>query len=333
MSKSVIITGASAGIGRAIAHEFARKKARIGLIARDTQRLQDVVEEVTSRGGEAIALKADVSDHTSVEDCAKRFEKEYGDIDIWINNAMVTVFGETKDIPAEEFKRETEVTYLGTVYGTLTALKRMWKRNKGRIIQVGSALSYRAIPLQAPYCASKHAVRAFTDSLRTEIIHNNKNIHVSMVQLPAHNTPQFSWGKVHIDKHPQPIPPIYEPEVAARAVYWAAHHERREVWVGASAVSTILFSAFFPELVDQYLAATGYKSQFADRDLDGNRRGNLFQTVKGDFGTKGVFTDRSNKSSMQFELEKIPVIHYFSNLIIAFIYSLKMMFSWIKQYA
>ncbi len=232
----VVVTGSSGGVGRAVAHAFAKRGARIGLLARGKEALDEVVAEVESFGGQALAVPTDVSDHAQIEAAAVAVEQRFGQIDVWVNDAMATVFAQFIHLEPEEFKRATEVTYLGTVYGTMVALSRMKPRDHGTIVQVGSALSYRAIPLQAAYCGAKFAIRGFTDSVRVELMHDKSNVDLTMVQLPGLNTTQFSWCRSKMPDHPQPVPPIYQPEIPAEAVYWAAQHHRREVWVGASAV-------------------------------------------------------------------------------------------------
>ncbi len=226
--KVVVVTGASAGVGRAVVTEFARQGAHIGLIARGRERLEAAKREVEELGGKALVLPTDVADAEQVEAAAERVEQEFGPIDIWVNDAMTTIFAPFLEITPEEFKRATEVTYLGQVYGTMAALKRMHARNRGSIVQVGSALAFRSIPLQSPYCGAKHAIVGFTDSIRSELIHNKSNVHITAVMLPAMNTPQFSWCRTRLPRHPQPVPPIFQPEVAARAIVWAASHKRRE---------------------------------------------------------------------------------------------------------
>ncbi len=218
---------------------------------------------------------------------------------MWVNDAMASVFSPFSEITSEEYRRATEVTYLGYVHGTMAALRRMRRRDRGTIVQVGSALSYRAIPLQSAYCGAKFAIRGFTDSLRTELMHEGSKVHVTMVQLPAHNTPQFGWGRTKLPKHPQPVPPIYQPEVAAEAVYWAAHKRRREVWVGASSVMVILGNKLFPVLADLYLARTGYGSQQTNQEVDPHRPDNLFQPVDEgeDRGARGLFDDEAHEKS------------------------------------
>jgi NAD(P)-dependent dehydrogenase (short-subunit alcohol dehydrogenase family) len=239
-SDVVVITGASAGVGRATAREFARRGARLGLIARGHEGLEATREEVERLGGQALVLPGDVADAARVEESARRVEDRFGAIDVWINNAMASVFSPVKEMEADEYRRVADVTYLGVVHGTLAALRRMAPRDRGVIVQVGSALAYRAIPLQSAYCAAKHAVAGFTESLRTELLHDGSRVHVTIVHLPALNTPQFDWVKSRLPRRAQPVPPIFQPEVAARAIVWAARHRRREVWVGGPTVRAIL---------------------------------------------------------------------------------------------
>ncbi len=288
-SRVVVVTGASAGVGRATVRAFAREGARVGLIARDTEGLHAAAREVSERGGKGLAVPTDVADSNQVESAAARIENELGPIDVWVNNAMATIFGRVSDVTPEEFKRATEVTYLGTVYGTMAALRRMLPRDSGAIIQVGSALAYRSIPLQAAYCGAKHAIAGFTDSLRTELIHDRKNIRLTMVQLPAMNTPQFTWCRSKMPRQPQPIPPIFQPEVAAERIVWASHHKRREVFVGAPTVIVIEANKVAPALADYYLGRTGFDSQQTKEKVSKNRPDNLFEPVPGDFGAHGIF--------------------------------------------
>lgn len=295
----VVITGASAGVGRATVRAFAKRGARIGLIARGKDGLEGARADVENVGGEAFAIPTDVAHSDEVEAAAEAVEKQFGPIDIWVNNAMTTVFSPFKEITAGEFKRATEVTYLGTVYGTMAAIKRMYPRNRGTIVQVGSALAYRSIPLQSPYCGAKHAIAGFTDSLRSELIRDRSNIHVTMVQMPALNTPQFSWCKTKLPRHPQPVPPIFQPEVAAEAIVWAAHHRRREVFVGAPTVQAIEGNKVAPGLLDVYLAKTCYDGQQTDKPVSPDRPNNLFEPVPGDYGAHGIFDDRAHTSSVQ----------------------------------
>jgi NADP-dependent 3-hydroxy acid dehydrogenase YdfG len=295
----VVITGASAGVGRATAHAFAKRGAHIGLLARGTEALDGARAEVEALGGRAVAVPTDVANAEQVEKAASMVEKEFGPIDIWINNAMTTVFAPLREITPEEFRRATEVTYLGTVYGTMASLRRMLQRDRGAIVQVGSALAYRSIPLQAPYCGAKHAIRGFTDSLRSELIHDHSKIHLTMVQLPAMNTPQFSWCRTRLPRHPQPVPPIYQPEVAAEAIVWAAHHRRREVNVGSSTDKAIWGNKVAPGALDWYLAHFAYDAQQTSAPIDPNRSDNLFEPVPGDFGTHGIFDSAARTKSLQ----------------------------------
>lgn len=295
----VVITGATAGIGRAVTAQFARRGARIGLLARDQDRLQKTKREVERLGGEAITVSLDMADAEAVEKAAAAVEHALGPLDIWINNAMATVVASVIDTQPDEFKRATEVTYLGYVYGTMAALKRMVPRNQGTIVQVGSGLAFRSIPFQAAYCGAKHAIAGFTDSLRSELIHGNSKVHLTAVQLAAMNTPQFSWCRTRLPRQLQPIPPIYQPEVAARAIYWAAHHKRREVFVGASTPAVIYGQNFFPGTADWFLGQYGYEWQQTSQPIDPERPDNLFRPVPGEFAAQGVLSDRSLPFSLQ----------------------------------
>ncbi len=299
--RTIVITGASAGIGRTAAHLFAEEGARIGLIARGRAGLEGAKREVEARGGEALIIQADVADAAALEAAAEEVEKQFGPIDVWVNDAMASVFSPIKEMTAEEFKRVTEVTYLGYVYGTLAALKRMLPRDRGVIIQVGSALAYRGIPLQAAYCAAKHAIQGFCDSLRCELIHDKSKVRVTMIQMPALNTPQFDWVKSRLPNRAQPVPPIFQPEVAARAIVYASHNSRREIFVGLPAVEAIIGNKIAPGLLDHYLAANGFKSQQTDEPEDPNRPHNLWEPVDQDVdhGAHGRFDDRASKSSLQ----------------------------------
>lgn len=303
MSEVVVITGASAGVGRAVAGEFAKHGARIGLIARGKNRLKAAQREVRELGGDALVLAADVAEPDQVENAAEEVEREFGPIDVWVNDAMTTVFAPFSEITPAEYKRATEVTYLGCVYGTMSALKRMRARNTGSIVQIGSALAYRSIPLQAPYCGAKHAIVGFTDSIRSELIHDGSAVHITAVHLPAMNTPQFSWCRTKLPKHPQPVPPIYEPEVAARAVYWAAHHHRREIYVGYPTVKAIYGQEIAPSYADRYLGRTGFESQQTDQAVSAHRPDNLFEPVDGDWGAHGIFGSRAKAFSAQTWLD------------------------------
>ena len=293
----VVVTGASAGVGRATVRAFAREGARVGLIARDTEGLHVAAREVSESGGKGLAVPADVADARQVEAAAARIENELGSIDVWVNNAMTTIFGRVKDVTPEEFKRATEVTYLGTVYGTMAALRRMLPRNAGHIIQVGSALAYRSIPLQAAYCGAKHAIAGFTDSLRCELIHDRKNIRLTMVQLPAMNTPQFTWCRSKMPRQPQPVPPIFQPEVAAERIVWASHHDRREVFVGVPTVVAIEANKIVPGLADHYLGRTAFDSQQTQEEVPRNRPDNLFDPLPGDFGAHGTFGQQARDNA------------------------------------
>jgi short-subunit dehydrogenase len=296
----VVITGASAGAGRAAVREFARHGAWIGLIARGHDGLEGARREVEAVGGKALVLPVDIANPNQVEAAADQVERELGPIDIWVNNAMTSVFSPIKEMTAAEFKRVTEVTYLGYVYGTLAALKHMLPRDRGTIVHVGSALAYRSIPLQAAYCASKHAVLGFFASLRTELMHDRSNVHTTMVQMPALNTPQFGWVKSRLPHKAQPVPPIFQPEVAARAIYYAAHHpHRREYYAGWSTVKAIFGNKLVPSLADHYLARTGYDSQQHDGAEDPNRPNNLYEPVAGDHGAHGQFDDRAHPRSLE----------------------------------
>ncbi len=295
----VVISGASAGVGRATVREFAKRGAHIGLIARGRDGLEGARREVEAAGGRALALSADVADAGAVEAAAAAVEEAFGPIDVWINNATTSVFAPIKETSADEYKRVTEVAYLGCVYGTMAALKRMLPRNRGTIVQVSSALAFRGIPLQAAYCGAKHAIAGFTESLRCELIHDNSNVHVTMVHLPALNTPQFSWNKSRLPRQPQPVPPIFQPEVAAGAIYYAAHHRRRELSVGFPTVQAILGEKVAPGLLDYYLGRTGYDAQQTDALIDPNRPDNLWEPVAGDHGAHGIFDARSSSFSPQ----------------------------------
>ena len=297
----MVITGASAGVGRATVREFAQKGADIGLVARDRDRLEAARKEVEACGGRALVLPCDVADAEAVEAAADRVERELGPIDIWINNAMVSVFSPVKEMQADEYRRVTEVSYLGVVYGTQAALRRMLPRDRGTILQVGSALAYRSIPLQSAYCAAKHAIVGFTDSLRCELIHDKSKVRVTVAHLPAVNTPQFEWSKSRMPRHPQPVPPIFEPEVIARGIYYAAHAQRREFWIGAPTVLAINAQKFAPEFADQYLGKKGYESQMTAQSVSRDRPNNLWDTVPGPYSAHGAFDAKARKRSWQLE--------------------------------
>jgi len=296
-AKVVVITGASAGVGRATAIEFAKRGARIGLLARGREGLLAARRDVEAAGGRGLAIQTEVADPEEVEAAAARVEKVFGPIDVWINNAMVSVFSPVLETTAEEFARVTDVTYLGAVHGTRAALRRMKERNRGVIVQVGSALAYRSIPLQSAYCAAKHALKGFTDSLRSELFHDGSNVKLTMVQLPALNTPQFSWVRSRMPRHPQPVPPIFQPEVAARAIVYASRHHPRELYVGWPTVKAIVGNKIAPGLLDRYLAKMGYEAQQANFPPQRNRRDNLFEPVPGDHGAHGIFESRARPHS------------------------------------
>lgn len=295
----VVITGASAGVGRATVRTFAEKGASIGLLARGRDGLEGARREVEAAGGKALVLPTDVADPEQIEAAADAVEEAFGPIDIWINNAMVSVFSPAREMRPEEYRRVTEVTYLGYVYGTLAALRRMLPRDRGMIVQVGSALAFRGIPLQSAYCGAKHAIQGFTESVRTELLHDHSSVRVTMVHLPALNTPQFNWVKTRLPRKPQPVPPIYQPEVAAEAIYRAAHHYRREWWVGMPTVKTIVGNRIIPGYLDHYLARHGYESQQYDGPVEPDRQNNLWEPVPGDFGAHGDFDDRAQAHSWQ----------------------------------
>ncbi len=296
----VVVTGASGGVGRAIAHAFAKRGAHLGLLARGEAGLDDARREVVELGGQALVVPTDVADADQVEAAAEAVEARFGPIDTWVNDAMATVFARFIETSPEEFKRATEVTYLGAVYGTMSALTRMTARDSGTIVQVGSALSYRSIPLQAAYCGAKFGIRGFTDSIRCELLHDGSHVHLTMVQLPGVNTTQFNWCRSKLPKHPQPVPPIYQPEIPAEAVYWAAHHHRRELRVGYTAVEAILGSKIAPGLADRYLARTAFSGQqVQDMPVRGDRPDNLFSPVPELAATHGMFDKLAKRRSPQ----------------------------------
>ncbi len=296
----VVVTGASAGVGRAVVREFGRQGAAVGLIARGRDGLEAARREVEALGGQGLVLPCDVADADAVERAAAATEAEFGPIDIWVNDAMVSVFSPVKQMTAADYKRVTEVTYLGFVHGTLSALKRMLPRDRGMIVQVGSALAYRGIPLQSAYCAAKHAIQGFTESLRCELIHDGSHVQVCMVHLPATNTPQFDWSKSRMPRKAQPVPPIYQPEVAARAIHYAAHHYRREWTVGLITDVVLAGNAVAPGVGDWYLGKTGYDSQMTAESEDPNRPNNLYEPLRGDRGAHGRFDDRASDTSEQW---------------------------------
>ena len=295
--QTVVITGASAGIGRAIAREFARAGARLGLIARNQEGLEACRKEVEALGGEALVLPADVADFAALDRATSQVEDHFGPVDVWVNNAMNSVLGLFKDVDMDEFRRVTEVTYLGTVYGTKCALTRMQPRNRGSIVFVGSALAYRGIPLQTAYCGAKHAIEGFYDSLRAELVHENSRIQTSMVQLPGVNTTQFSLVRNKLDKQPRPMGTIYQPEVAARAVVKASKTNVREYYVGAPAVQTILGNKVFPGLLDYFLGKQAVSGQKTERPAT-HGQDYLFEPVPGDHGSHGQFDEQAKESGI-----------------------------------
>ena len=295
----VVVTGAGAGLGRAIVRRFAGPGVSIGLISRGAERLRAAAQEVEELGGRALPLPTDVADAEQVERAAAAVEAQLGPIDIWVNNAMTSVFSPAKEMKAEEYRRVTEVTYLGYVYGTLSSLRRMLARDRGTIVQVGSALAYRGIPLQSAYCGAKHAIQGFTESVRAELYHDRSRVWISMVQMPAMNTPQFDWVRSRLPHRAQPVPPIFQPEVAAQAVHYAAHHRRRQIYVGMPTVKAIYGNKFVPGLLDRYLAKNGYESQQTDEPERPGRADNLWRPVQGDYAAHGRFDASSQRSSAE----------------------------------
>jgi NAD(P)-dependent dehydrogenase (short-subunit alcohol dehydrogenase family) len=301
MSDVVVITGASAGVGRAAARAFGARGDRVALIARGEAGLRAAAEEVRAAGGQALVLPCDVSDADAVEAAAAQVEEQFGPIDVWVNNAMTAVLAEVADTPAEEFRRVTEVTYLGSVHGAQAALRRMLPRDRGAIVQVGSALAFRGIPLQATYCGAKHAIEGFCESLRTELMHRKSGVRLAVVHLPGMNTTQFSWVRARTARHPQPVPPIYQPEVAADVIVWAAHHRRKRIWVGYPTVQTIVGNRLAAWVADRYLARTGFDSQQTDQPLPPDRPDYLFAPLDGetDHGLHGEWGDQAVTRSTQ----------------------------------
>jgi short-subunit dehydrogenase len=298
----VVITGASAGVGRATVRKFAKHGAQIGLLARGRDGLEVARRDVEAAGGRALVLPTDVADAAQVEAAASAVEDEFGPIDIWVNNAMTSVFSPFREMTLDEFRRVTEVTYLGVVHGTMAALKRMLPRNRGAIVQVGSALAYRAIPLQSAYCGAKHAIQGFTESVRAELIHDHSKVFISMVQLPGVNTPQFRWVKNNLPNKPKPVGPIYKPDVAAQAIYWAAHHHRRELNVGVPTDIVLLGNKIAPGFGDWYLGRTGVEGQQTEEPKDPDAPYNLWEPAPGDHGADGVFTAEAKSFSPQLWL-------------------------------
>ncbi|NEC28194.1 SDR family oxidoreductase [Streptomyces sp. SID8111] len=295
--QTVVVTGASAGIGRAAARMFAARGDRVALLARGRAGLEAAAADVRAAGGEALPLVTDMAEWEEVETAARRVEEEFGPIDVWVNNAFTAAFGRFMDVSPDEFLQATRSTYLGYVHGTRAALDRMVPRDRGTVVQVGSALAYRGIPLQSAYCGAKHAIQGFNEAVRCELLHDRSRVRVTMVQMPAVNTPQFTWLRTHLPRHAQPVPPIYRPELAARAVLRAADHpRRREYWVGTSTALTLLANAVVPGLLDHYLARTGFDSQQTDAHPQPAGHGNLFAPAdeKEDYGAHGVFDDQEH---------------------------------------
>jgi NAD(P)-dependent dehydrogenase (short-subunit alcohol dehydrogenase family) len=302
----VVVTGASGGVGRATARRFADQGADVALIARGQAGLDAAAADVTAAGRRALPLALDVADADQVAAAGEKVAGELGPFDVWVNNAFTSVFAPFCDIAPDEFRRVTEVTYLGYVNGTRTALDHMLPRGRGTIVQVGSALAYRGIPLQSAYCGAKHAIQGFTESVRCELAHEHSCVRLTMVQLPALNTPQFAWVLSRLPRHPRPVPPIFQPELAARAVVWAADHDRREWWVGASTAATLVANAVAPGLLDRYMARTGYDSQQTEEPAEPDRPDNLWDPVDDtrDWGAHGAFDDRSHRRSAQWALTR-----------------------------
>ncbi|WP_425173198.1 SDR family oxidoreductase [Mycobacterium sp.] len=311
MTQTVVITGASAGIGRATAQKFGQRGANVVLLARGAAGLDGAARDVESGGGKALAIPTDVADYSAVTNAADQVEAHFGPIDVWVNVAFTSVFAPFSEITAEEFKRVTEVSYLGFVHGTMVALARMRPRNSGTIVQVGSALGQRSIPLQSAYCGAKHAVNGFTESVRCELLHEGSRVRITVVQMPAVNTPQFSWVLSRLPRHPEPVAPIYQPEVAARGVVYAADHpERKQYWVGDSTAVTLLAQKFIAPLLDRYLGRTGYESQQTSDRVDGEQPSNLWEPVDqgpgSDYGAHGIFDQKSHVHSPQLWLSQHP---------------------------
>jgi short-subunit dehydrogenase len=295
----VVVTGATSGVGRATVRAFAERGVDLGLLARGRDALDATAGEVEAAGRRAVTVAVDVADADAVDAAASRIQDDLGPIDVWVNNAMTSVFAPFREVGAEEFRRVTEVTYLGVVYGTMAALRRMLPRDRGVIVQVGSALAYRGIPLQSAYCGAKHAIQGFNESLRCELLHDHSGVRVTMVQMPALNTPQFDVVLSRLPRKARPVPPIYQPEVAAEAIVWASEHERREVWVGGSTAATLVANSVVPGALDRYLGTTGFDAQQTDQPADPGRPANLWKPVPGDRGAHGDFDPRSHPRSAQ----------------------------------
>jgi NAD(P)-dependent dehydrogenase (short-subunit alcohol dehydrogenase family) len=300
----VVVTGGTAGIGRAVVRKLAMQGAKIGIIARDCDRLEQTKEEVETIGGSAVIVSADVSNADQVEQAAAEIEWTFGPIDIWINNAMASFFSPFKQMTPDEFRRVTEVSYLGYVHGTMAALRRMIPRDQGTIVQVNSALAGRGMPLQSAYCGAKLAIQGFTDSVRSELLHDDSNVHITLVQLPAINTPRFEWVRSNLDRRPQPVPPVFQPETAADAVLWAAHHPLRQVHIGGSPVDSFWGRKFTPPVLDKRRARTYYEAQLSREPEDPNRPDNLHQAVPGDYEAHGRFDNRTSRGRSELWVAK-----------------------------
>jgi short-subunit dehydrogenase len=299
MATIVVITGAGAGVGRATATEFARHGCDLALLSRDRDRLETAATDLRRFGVRVLPIPTDVADAKAVEAAADRTEQELGPIDIWVNVAMATVFAPVSQLTAEEIQRGTAVTYLGQVHGIMAALKYMRPRNRGSIVCVGSALAYRSVPLQSVYCGAKFAIRGFVDSLRSELYHDKVAVTLTEVDLPAVNTPQFDWARNKMNRRAQPVPPVFQPEVAARAIYFGAFNPRRQIWVGFPTVKAILANRIAPGLIDRYLAKSGYSGQLTDEPSDPSAPGNLFEPVLGPYGAHGRFDHLARPRSME----------------------------------
>ena len=314
----VIITGASAGVGRACAMEFAKGGAKLGLIARDLDRLGEARREALEKGASDVEIfSADVASFEELEAAAREFFRLFGGVDVWVNNAMTSVFAEFHKLSPREFQRVTDVVYHGYVWGTQIAVKQMERQGKGRILLIGSALAYRGIPLQSAYCGAKHAIQGMFDSVRSELLHRKSPVSIGMLQLPAVNTPQFNWTRNKLGKNSQPVPPIYQPEVIGRAVYWMAHRKKRELFVGGPSIKVILGNKIFPALGDWYLAKTGYKSQQTEKKLKHPKKDNLFSAPKGNFSTRGEFGGKARSSSAMLWMSEHKVATAASGMVIA----------------